>query len=184
MLRHSWACMARERLIAAVRPTWLSRTWAGKVSNAQDLPPAQAEGQSESGDMAGMKGTTTARRPYQVIIAGDVRPDAKSDRHRDGAKYDRMSSSGTGSRSTITRLTLAREDAVLVEHIGDAARHAAPKLRPIGPKRTTTTPPVMYSQRGHTPSTTAWRSLRTAKRSPARPRRHSPSTARTSATQR
>ena len=47
----------------------------------------------------------------------------------------------------------------------------APKFRPVGPS-TTTTPPVMYSQPwSPTPSTTAEAPLlRTAKRSPARPR--------------
>src|ERR1700748_1816887 len=48
----------------------------------------------------------------------------------------------------------------------------AAKLRPVGPS-TTTVPPVMYSQQwSPTPSTTvAAAELRTAKRSPARPRK-------------
>ena len=48
----------------------------------------------------------------------------------------------------------------------------AAKLRPVGPS-TTTRPPVMYSQPwSPTPSTTACApELRTAKRSPARPRK-------------
>ena len=48
----------------------------------------------------------------------------------------------------------------------------AAKLRPVGPS-TTTRPPVMYSQPwSPTPSTTASTpELRTAKRSPARPRK-------------
>ena len=48
----------------------------------------------------------------------------------------------------------------------------AAKLRPVWP-RTTTTPPVMYSQAwSPTPSTTALAPLlRTANRSPARPRK-------------
>ena len=50
----------------------------------------------------------------------------------------------------------------------------AAKLRPVGPS-TTTTPPVMYSQPwSPTPSTTAAApELRTANRSPTRPRRNS-----------
>ena len=49
----------------------------------------------------------------------------------------------------------------------------AAKLRPVGPS-TTTRPPVMYSQPwSPTPSTTARTpELRTAKRSPARPRKN------------
>ncbi len=49
----------------------------------------------------------------------------------------------------------------------------AAKLRPVGPS-TTTVPPVMYSQPwSPTPSTTATApELRTANRSPARPRRN------------
>ncbi|MNC85314.1 hypothetical protein D3C83_09050 [compost metagenome] len=49
----------------------------------------------------------------------------------------------------------------------------AAKLRPVTPS-TTTVPPVMYSQPwSPTPSTTAWApELRTAKRSPATPRKY------------
>ena len=49
----------------------------------------------------------------------------------------------------------------------------AAKLRPVAPS-TTTRPPVMYSQPwSPTPSTTAFApELRTAKRSPARPRKN------------
>ena len=62
------------------------------------------------------------------------------------------------------------ERAVLVEHVGHAADMPAAKLRPVAP-RTTTVPPVMYSQPwSPTPSTTAVApELRTAKRSPATP---------------
>ena len=64
------------------------------------------------------------------------------------------------------------ERAVLVEHIGDAARHAGGEVAAGGPS-TTTTPPVMYSQQwSPAPSITAMApELRTAKRSPATPRK-------------
>jgi hypothetical protein len=64
------------------------------------------------------------------------------------------------------------EITVLIQHIGDAAGHAGREVA-AGLPRTTTTPPVMYSQPwSPTPSTTATApELRTAKRSPATPRK-------------
>ena len=64
------------------------------------------------------------------------------------------------------------EVALLVEDVGDPARHARGEVAPGRPS-TTTRPPVMYSQPwSPTPSTTASTPLlRTQKRSPATPRR-------------
>ena len=65
------------------------------------------------------------------------------------------------------------EVAVLVEDIGDAAGHAGGEIAARSCRCTTTMPPVMYSQPwSPTPSTTAIApELRTAKRSPATPRK-------------
>ena len=84
------------------------------------------------------------------------------------------SSSSSGSRSTISRLTRAAKRAVGVvarRRCRRTCRRA--KLRPVGPS-TTTRPPVMYSQPwSPTPSTTAVApELRTQNRSPTTPRRN------------
>ncbi len=65
------------------------------------------------------------------------------------------------------------EGLVLVEDIGDAAGHAGREVAAGLADTTTTTPPVMYSQPwSPVPSTTATApGLRTAKRSPATPRK-------------
>ena len=65
------------------------------------------------------------------------------------------------------------EGVVLVEHVGDAARHAGGEIAAGARRARTTTPPVMYSQQwSPAPSITAMApELRTAKRSPATPRK-------------
>ena len=75
--------------------------------------------------------------------------------------------------STISMLQRGANVAVLVEHVGDAAAHAGGEVA-AGRAEHDHAPPVMYSQPwSPTPSTTALApELRTAKRSPARPRKN------------